>query len=161
MQEAVAPSSPPLFPQSSDLTRSTITLIHSQNSAIPALLEGNDPVVPSKGVMVLTESRRNEAYSCRFSREGFSRHPNSTLSEEPSHTIFWWLPQFPEARSSPPLSLRADSPKSVSHLLHWQCTPFGCQESGALAEGGQAERKRYITAAALRHDVRVWKPKKA
>lgn len=142
MQEAVAPSSPPLFPQSSDLTRSTITLTHSQNSAIPALLEGNDPVVPSKGVMVLTESRRNEAYSCRFSREGFSRHPNSTLSEEPSHTIFWWLPQFPEARSSPPLSLRADSPKSVSHLLHWQCTPFWVPRKWCFSRGRSGGKEK-------------------
>lgn len=45
---------------------------------------------------------------------------------------------------------------STGSALH-----LGCQESGALAEGGQAERKRYITAAALRHDVRVWKLKKA
>lgn len=74
--------------QSSDLTRSTITLTYSQNSALPAPLEGNDPGTPSKGVMVLTESWRNEVYQCPFSREVFSRHPNSTLSEEPPHTTF-------------------------------------------------------------------------
>lgn len=74
--------------QSSDLTRSSITLTHSQNRAIPTLLEGNDPGIPPKGVMILTESRRNEVYPCPFPRERFSRYPNSTLSEEPPLTIF-------------------------------------------------------------------------
>ena len=60
--------------------------------------------------------------------------------------------RFPSGLTVPNQSLIC----STGSALH-----FGCQESGALAEGGQAERKRYITAAALRHDVRVWKPKKA
>ena len=128
--------------QSSDLTRSTITPTYSQNSAIPAPLEGNDPGVPSKGVVVLTESRRNEAYPCPFSREGFSRHPDSTFSEEPSHTIFWWLPQFREARTSPPLSLRADSPKSTSHLLHWQRTPFWAPRKWCFSRGRSSGKEK-------------------
>lgn len=100
-----------------------------------------------------------DVYQSPFAREGFSRHPKFYPLRRATPHHFQWL-----SREGHAIVLSFPSGLAVqnqSHLHHWQCPPLWVPRKWYLSWGGQAERKRYITAAAPCHDVRVWKLKKA
>lgn len=135
--------------------------INSQNNAISVLLEGNEPcdsILKELWFWLIQEGWRST--NVHLLERGFlgipippfqKSHPKPFSSGHlrEGHAIAF---SFPSGLTVQTQSLIC----SIGSALH-----FGCQESGTLAEVGQAERKRYITAAALSHDVRVWKLKKA
>lgn len=110
--------------------------------------------------MVLTDSGRMGFCQYAFSREGFSSYPKfHPLRRDPTPFSSGHLWEGHAIALSFPSGLTVQTQSLICSI--GSAHHFECQESGTWAEVGQAERKRYITAAALSHDIRVWKLKKA